>query len=415
MSTYSDEYGKIQKQAQAAGIDDQTLSWIIGKAGNNTQLDAPTKEKQAAYDAYQNLLKGEIARKAERGETLSDPTAYKDQLYNDAVKKMNTFDYQGKPGMSLDDARNQISSELAPLYEQAMKNIKAQQYQNELDSSESAGARGMGRSGLAQDALTKIAIASQGQMSQMEAEKTAKIAELARGLYQQDQQRAMMDRQQGFNEWMGSKNLQMENQKFNYQKGRDQASDNRWDQQFEYQKGRDQTQDSQWQQGFDWDKNKFNQQFDYQRQRDNTQDSQWKDNFEWDKSKFGQQMDYQKSRDSVTDGHWQQEFNLKKEAAASSSGGGGGGGSRGGSSGRSSSGRSSSSGSSSSSSSSKASTNSNLSGYTRDQIDWYSNPSNAPYNYGQKKENVNASYPAIQPKNDYQPITAIQKIAWGKW
>ncbi|MGQ0418588.1 hypothetical protein ACT4US_00965, partial [Bacillus sp. HC-Mk] len=29
---------------------------------------------------------------------------------------------------------------------------------------------------------------------------------------------------------------------------------------------------------------------------------------------------------------------------------------------------------------------SSLNGYTRDQINWYSNPNNAPYAYGQKKE-----------------------------
>ncbi|MGQ0419630.1 hypothetical protein ACT4US_08915, partial [Bacillus sp. HC-Mk] len=64
----------------------------------------------------------------------------------------------------------------------------------------------------------------------------------------------------------------------------------------------------------------------------------------------------------------------KKQAAASRNSGGGGG-SRG----------TSSSGSSSSSSPSLSS-KSSLNGYTRDQIDWYSNPNNAPYAYGQKKE-----------------------------
>ncbi|PGY32123.1 hypothetical protein COE09_32080 [Bacillus thuringiensis] len=29
-----------------------------------------------------------------------------------------------------------------------------------------------------------------------------------------------------------------------------------------------------------------------------------------------------------------------------------------------------------------------MNGYTREQINWYSNPNNAPYAYGQKKEEV---------------------------
>ncbi|MGQ3740801.1 hypothetical protein ACUBUI_34805, partial [Bacillus sp. Fil] len=73
------------------------------------------------------------------------------------------------------------------------------------------------------------------------------------------------------------------------------------------------------------------------------------------------------------DNHWQQEYNLKKQAAASRNSGGGGS-------------RGTSGGGSSSNSLPSVSSRSSLNGYTRDQINWYSNPSNAPYAYGQKKE-----------------------------
>lgn len=91
--------------------------------------------------------------------------------------------------MDYNAAKNQAEQQFNPLYEQAVKNIQAQQYQNEMDSGEAAASRGIAQSGLAADALNKIKIASQGQIADANAQKMSQVAALAQQLIQQDQQR----------------------------------------------------------------------------------------------------------------------------------------------------------------------------------------------------------------------------------
>lgn len=111
------------------------------------------------------------------------------------------------PTISFDDASKQVSGQLDPLFARALQNLKNNQYQNEMNAGERASKIGGSHSGLQQDQLNKIALASQGQAADMEASKQAKIAEMAQALVNRDQDRADRIREQLFSEYMGQQNL----------------------------------------------------------------------------------------------------------------------------------------------------------------------------------------------------------------
>lgn len=137
--------------------------------------------------------------------------------------------------ISYDDAVKQAQDQLDPLYQRALENIKAQKYQNELNASEMASNRGLSHSGLAADQMTKIAIASQGQMADAEAQRASETAKLAQALMERDFDQAMQLRQQALQEYLANANTNL-----NY----NQAAYGQYADQRDYQAGRD---DAMWQ------------------------------------------------------------------------------------------------------------------------------------------------------------------------
>lgn len=62
---------------------------IKRKAESNTPLSNPTPESKAIYQAHQNYVRDEIAKKAAVGASLSSPNAYKNQLYAETLGTTN--------------------------------------------------------------------------------------------------------------------------------------------------------------------------------------------------------------------------------------------------------------------------------------------------------------------------------------
>jgi hypothetical protein len=295
--------------------DDFLNEEIRKKAENNIPLLKPTPEKQALYDQWQNFYKSETIRKAQAGEQLSKPNEWKMQIYKQYLQqkqpeptKAPTFTYEARPTISFDEASNRARQQLDPLYQRALENIKAQKYQNELNASEIASKRGLAHSGLAADQLNKIAIAAQGQIANAEAEKAARIAELAQALVERDQDRAFRERQQAFQEFLGQSDLGFRYDQFNYGKERDREMDSRYYDERDYQRnmanrnwyyqlGRDQEMDKRY-----WDErayqrerdlvgdDRWRQEFEYQKYLDKLQDQRAQEALAWEKSKFASEQ-----------------------------------------------------------------------------------------------------------------------------
>lgn len=178
--------------------------------------------------------------------------------------------------LSYDDALKRSQAQLDPIYEKAIKNIQSQKYQDELNAGQLASARGLAHSGLAADLQNKVALTAQSNISNAEAEKSSKLAEMAQAMLERDQARADQLRAQMYNEYAT-------------------------DRAFNYQQGRDSVADQQWQQGFDYQKSTDDRNFNYQQSRDQVTDSQW------DKT-FG----YQQARDAIQDKQWREQFDWQK-------------------------------------------------------------------------------------------------------
>ena len=211
--------------------------------------------------------------------------------------------------LSYDDALKRSQAQLDPIYQKAIENIKAQKYQDELNAGQLASARGLSHSGLAADLQNKVALTAQSNISNAEAEKSAKLAEMAQAMLEKDQARSDQLRAQMYQEYMGEQQLGLQRDQFGYQKQRDSVADQQWQSQFDYQKTRDTTADSQWQS-----------QFDYQKSRDTTADSQWQSQFDYQKTRDAQadkqwqsQYEYQKARDAIADQQWRQQFDLQSQ------------------------------------------------------------------------------------------------------
>ena len=84
-----------------------------------------------------------------------------------------TFTTPERRNVSMQDARLQANDELGSLYERALQNIQTSVADSQTQA-EQAAARGMGSSGLSQDAMNKIAIAGLSQRGNLEAERTQK-------------------------------------------------------------------------------------------------------------------------------------------------------------------------------------------------------------------------------------------------
>ncbi|PKR86093.1 hypothetical protein [Heyndrickxia camelliae] len=154
----------------------------------------------------------------------------------------NTFTYNYKP-ISYADAQKKVAGQVDPLFNQGVKNIQSQKYANDVQAGQVAAARGLGHSGLAADQLNKIAIAAQGQIADLNAQRATQIAQLANDEVWKDKDYSLQNRSQLYNEWNSNRN-------YNYQVGRDKVADKQWQTQFDYQKSRDKVSDSQWQKEF---------------------------------------------------------------------------------------------------------------------------------------------------------------------
>lgn len=147
-----------------------------------------------------------IGEKMKNNQALSDKQLKAYQTYG---SKWNLTPHD-KRAMSYQEATEQASKQVDPIYQQAVKGLQKEKYQNELNAGQVAANRGLGRSGLAADQLNKIAIATQGQMGELGAQRSSQIAELAQALQSRDQDR-----------------IERLNQ-FEYQKSRDAVSDSRY-------------------------------------------------------------------------------------------------------------------------------------------------------------------------------------------
>jgi multidrug efflux pump subunit AcrA (membrane-fusion protein) len=149
-----------------------------------------------------------------------------------------TFTAPTRKAMTLAQAQSQANSELGNLYARAIQSIQSQLRQNQALAAEQAAARGLSGSGLAQDAQNKLAIAAQSDIANTEADRTDKVAALARQILERDQDVGFRERQQAYNEWSGQQGLRMDVDRFNYQKQRDAVADSQWQQEFNLQKQR---------------------------------------------------------------------------------------------------------------------------------------------------------------------------------
>lgn len=132
-------------------------------------------------------------------------------------------------GLQYKDAEKQVNKQVNPLYQKAIKGVQQQRYQNDVQAGQVARARGLGRSGLSADALNKNAIAAQGQIGDLQAQRASQIAEMANSLLERDKDRGMQSRSQAYSEWLGQQNLSRADRDYNYQKSIDKRN-------FDYQK-----------------------------------------------------------------------------------------------------------------------------------------------------------------------------------
>ncbi|MEK3819693.1 hypothetical protein MKY20_11560 [Cytobacillus sp. FSL W8-0315] len=121
-------------------------------------------------------------------------------------------------GLKYKDAENQVGKQVNPLYDRAIRGVQQQRYQNDVQSGQVAAARGLGRSGLAADALNKNGIAAQSQIGDLNSQRASQIAEMANSLLERDKDRGMQARSQAYSEWLGQQNLTRTDRDFNYQK-----------------------------------------------------------------------------------------------------------------------------------------------------------------------------------------------------
>lgn len=198
------------------------------------------------------------------------------------------FSYNYTP-VSAADAQKQIAAQLDPLFNRSIQNVNSQKYQSDVQAGQVAAARGLGHSGLAADQLNKIAIAAQGQIGDLSAQRATQIAQLSNQLMERDKDRGMQARSQAYSEWMGQQNLQRDDRDYNYQVGRDKISDTRYTDEKNYQRGRDTLADT-----------RYNTEWNYQVGRDKVADT-----------RYDKEWNYQVGRDKIADGRYKTEWNYQ--------------------------------------------------------------------------------------------------------
>lgn len=209
------------------------------------------------------------------------------------------FKYNYKP-MTQSQAQSQANKELDPIYKNSVKNLNAQKYQNQLQAGGVAQARGLSHSGLAADQMTKVAMAAQGQMNDLNAQKAAQTAQIAREMMNRDQDVNDRRRAQAFGEYQGTQDMLYRDKTFKYQQGRDKVGDKQWSDQFTYQKGRDKISDKQWDSQFNFQKSQFKTEQEWRKYEFSHMSKSEKAALDWAKKQYGEdaawrlyEMEYQ--------------------------------------------------------------------------------------------------------------------------
>jgi hypothetical protein len=239
--------------------------------------------------------------------------------------------YTPRPRLTYDEAANRVKQQLDPLYDRAVENIRRQRYQNELNASEVASKRGLSHSGLAADQLNKIAIASQSNVSDLDAKRASQIAEQAQRMMEREDDLELRERAQALSEQLGLGQLDLSRDQFNrgiyesdreygYREKRDQVGDSRYDQELDYRNSRDKRRDAEWESTNKWDRWAWQQQFDRGKYES---DREYDYKNKWALADFFQELD---GKSSFARQLQEQELALARQASARRTSGGSSGG-----------------------------------------------------------------------------------------
>lgn len=219
------------------------------------------------------------------------------------------FNYNYNP-LDYKTAQKQVSGQIDPLYNRAIQGVNQQKYQSDVQAGQVSAARGLGHSGLAADQLNKIAIAAQGQIGDLNAQRATQIAQQANDLVWRDKEFSLQDRGQKYNEYNSDRN-------YDYQAGRDTIADKRYQTEWDYNTGRDKVADQRYA-----DETKYNHGRDTLADKRYTEETKYshgrdKVDDQWRQKEWSQMSPAEKQRMA-------QQYAYSKKA----SGGGGGGGGR---------------------------------------------------------------------------------------
>lgn len=113
------------------------------------------------------------------------------------------------------EGAEKAKAQLDPVYQQAVKGVRAERYQNQLNAGQVAASRGLSHSGLAADQQNKVNIAAQNSIANIQGDKAAKIAELAQSYSNQEQNRTERQEQEAYSRYQQAKDQQWREHTFN--------------------------------------------------------------------------------------------------------------------------------------------------------------------------------------------------------
>ncbi|WNS74231.1 M23 family metallopeptidase [Bacillus sp. DTU_2020_1000418_1_SI_GHA_SEK_038] len=310
MATYEDEYKlavERQKQGNFTGLSPTEIDKKYGrytpptvddkyKAIDNYRSNELQKVNSGYYDNPDNRrqwlspneqklydsgnLKDYFSQSTQGPSKYDDWNAYFSQ--QDVAQGMNnsdtalssggssrgTYNPSSRQAMSYGEASDRAKQQLDPLYERALENVYKQRYQNELNASEVASKRGLSHSGLAADQMNKIGLATQSNVSDLDAQRAAKTAEMAQRMVEYDQNMALQERAAALSEYLGVEGLNLNREQFDFGKFTNQRD-------FDYNRSRDLIGDQRYNQQFDYQRALDERNFGYQQSRDARRDAEW--------------------------------------------------------------------------------------------------------------------------------------------
>ncbi|WP_313798795.1 M23 family metallopeptidase [Cytobacillus sp.] len=256
-----------------ATTDELRNAYIYQKTGNfdhignyDPKYDDLMKYYNWTTDQRNNMSQSE-REKAIQGK-VNEEYAKPEVTYTGGGGSRNSFTPNQRNALTYGEAADRAKQQLDPLYERAVENVRKNRYQNELNASEVASARGLAHSGLAADQMNKIGIASQSNISDLDAQRSAKIAEMAQRMMEFDQNLALQERAQQLSEYLGVEGLNLNRDQFDWSKYANQRD-------FDYNRSRDLIGDQRYDQQFDYQRMLNDRNFNYQQQRDKRRDAEW--------------------------------------------------------------------------------------------------------------------------------------------